>query len=85
MFRLGEDFDRRFPDLLRAVTLDEVTHLGLYLEIEMLVAQEQWQVAREQIIAIATDWRIMHLREPRSYLRMLLETTYRGPEQDLGD
>ena len=67
------------------VTLDEVTHLGLYLEIEMLVAQEQWQVAREQIIAIATNWRIMHLREPRSYLRMLLETTYRGPEQDLGD
>ena len=24
VFRLGEDFDRRFPDLLRAVTLDEV-------------------------------------------------------------
>lgn len=55
------------------VTLDEVTHLGQFLEIEMLADESSWQSARDQIIAIATQWEILDLREPRSYLRMLLE------------
>lgn len=57
------------------VTLDEVSGLGLYLEIEMLADESTWQTARDQIIAIATQWEILELREPRSYLRMLLEAT----------
>jgi adenylate cyclase class 2 len=55
------------------VTLDEVTDLGLYLEIEMLADESTWQTARDQIVAIAKEWEILELREPRSYLRMLLE------------
>jgi len=55
------------------VTLDEVRGLGEYLEIEMLADESTWQTARDQIVAIATQWEILDLREPRSYLRMILE------------
>lgn len=55
------------------VTLDEVTGLGLFLEIEMLVEEAGWETARDKIVALATEWEILELREPRSYLRMLLE------------
>ena len=56
------------------VTLDEVTGLGQFLEIEMLVEEFAWEEARDQIVALATQWEILDLREPRSYLRMLLES-----------
>lgn len=55
------------------VTLDDARSLGTFLEIEMLVADDQWQTARDQIVRLAEVWQIMDLREPRSYLRMLLE------------
>lgn len=56
------------------VTLDDVTGLGQFLEIEMLVEETAWESARDQIVALATQWGILDLREPRSYLRMLLES-----------
>jgi adenylate cyclase class 2 len=56
------------------VTLDEVTGLGQFLEIEMLVEETAWEAARDQIVALATQWEILDLREPKSYLRMLLES-----------
>ena len=55
------------------VTLDEVPSLGTYLEIETLADDDQWQLARDQIVRLAEHWQILDLREPRSYLRMLLE------------
>jgi len=55
------------------VTLDELPSLGIYLEIETLAEESQWQVARDQIVRLAKHWEILELREPRSYLRMLLE------------
>lgn len=55
------------------VTLDEVQSLGTFLEIEALVEDSQWQTARDQIVRLAERWQILDLREPRSYLRMLLE------------
>ena len=55
------------------VTLDEPRSLGTFLEIEMLAADDQWQLARDQIVRLAEHWQILDLREPRSYLRMLLE------------
>lgn len=70
---------------LVTVTLDEVTHLGQFLEIEMLTEQEQWLTARDHIVELATAWGIMELREPRSYLRMLLEKLYDSRVTNLGD
>ena len=55
------------------VALDEVASLGTFLEIETIVEEGHWQNAREQIIRLAEHWQILDLREPRSYLRMLLE------------
>jgi adenylate cyclase class IV len=55
------------------VTLDEARSLGTFLEIEMLAAEDQWQIARDQIVRLAEQWQILDQREPRSYLRMLLE------------
>ena len=55
------------------VTLDEARSLGTFLEIEMLAAEDQWQSARDKIVRLAEQWQILDLREPKSYLRMLLE------------
>ena len=55
------------------VTFDETRSLGNFLEIEMLADDDQWQLARDQIVRLAEQWQILVLREPRSYLRMLLE------------
>ncbi len=55
------------------VTLDEVQSLGTYLEIETLAEENLWPTARDQIVLLAQHWDILPLREPRSYLRMLLE------------
>ena len=55
------------------VTLDEARSLGTFLEIEMLASEDNWHLARDQIVRLAEHWQILDLREPRSYLRMLLE------------
>ena len=55
------------------VTLDEVESLGTYLEIETMSDESRWPMARDQIVRLAEHWGILELREPRSYLRMLLE------------
>ncbi len=55
------------------VTLDEARSLGTFLEIEIMAAEDQWPLARDQIVRLAEHWEILDLREPRSYLRMLLE------------
>lgn len=55
------------------VVLDEVQSLGTFLEIEAMAEECQWQIARDQIVRLAEHWQITDLREPRSYLRMLLE------------
>ena len=55
------------------VALDEVQSLGTFLEIEAIADERHWQLARDQIVRLAEHWRITDLREPRSYLRMLLE------------
>ena len=55
------------------VTLDEACSLGTFLEIEIMANDDEWQLARDQIVRLAEHWQILDLREPRSYLRMLLE------------
>ena len=55
------------------VVLDEVQSLGTFLEIEAIAEESQWKTARDQIVRLAEHWQITDLREPRSYLRMLLE------------
>ena len=55
------------------VTLDEARSLGTFLEIEIMAADDRWPLARDQIVRLAEHWQILDLREPRSYLRMLLE------------
>ncbi len=55
------------------VALDQLPSLGTFLEIEALAEENQWQIARDLIVRLAEHWQIRDLREPRSYLRMLLE------------
>ena len=55
------------------VTLDELPSLGTFLEIETLAEEDHWEAARDKIVRLAEHWEILPLREPRSYLRMLLE------------
>lgn len=55
------------------VVLDEVESLGTFLEIEAIAEESQWKTVRDQIVCLAEHWHILDLREPRSYLRMLLE------------
>ena len=55
------------------VVIDEVTDLGIFAEIELIVENtDQIEAARAQIASVATD---LGLRrgEPRSYLTMFLE------------
>ena len=55
------------------VTLDEIASLGTFLEMEIMAEDDQWPIARDQLVRLALHWQILELREPRSYLRMLLE------------
>ncbi len=63
----------QWEDQTVEVTLDEARSLGTFLEIEMLASEDNWQLARDQIVRLAEHWQILDLREPRSYLGMLLE------------
>ena len=44
------------------VTLDEARSLGIFLEFEMLAAEDQWQLARDQSVRMADHGRIIDLR-----------------------
>ncbi len=55
------------------VTLNEARSRATFLEIEMLAAEDQWQIARDQTVRLAEHGRIIDLRGSRSDLRMRLE------------
>lgn len=53
-----------------AVALDEVDGLGLFLEMEILAAEDDWQSARDVLLAFAAELGL-EASERRSYVELL--------------
>ncbi|MCA9053919.1 MAG: class IV adenylate cyclase [Planctomycetaceae bacterium] len=55
-----------------SLAIDQVTDLGLYLEIETLADASTWEAARDAALRLAAELNL-HDSERRSYLQLLLE------------
>jgi adenylate cyclase, class 2 len=59
------------------LALDEVDRLGLFLEIEIVAPEHDWQPARDVLLAFAAELGLS-LSERRSYLELLTKTNAGG-------
>jgi len=65
-------FRAQFEDREFKIVLDDVVGLGLYVEVETLAQQDDWEEAREVAIRLA-DKLSLKGSERKSYLQMLVE------------
>lgn len=61
-----------------SVCLDDAEGVGRFAEVEIVASPERRADAERTLLALADDLGLVE-REPRSYLRMLLEATERHP------
>lgn len=54
------------------ITLDTIVGLGRFVELETIAGEEEWQSARDQLLALAASLGLED-SERRSYLQLLLE------------
>jgi len=63
-------------------TIDDVTDVGVYVELEVIAADADWEPARDSLQSLAKD---LGLRNPerRSYLELLIESKHPSSREDL--
>ncbi len=54
------------------VSLDDVDHLGSFVEIEIIADEERWEIAKAAALSLADHFGLTNV-ERRSYLQLLIE------------
>lgn len=75
-------FRAQFESREFKIVLDDVVGLGLYVEVETLAKQNDWEEAREVVIRLAEQLALKN-SDRRSYLQMLVEKDQAARKQDI--